>query len=357
MQQDDPILRSQPAAARDYFLACYTVALVQGQTILGTLIRHSTINGYLTAAYELFGDIPYESTHNFVAIILKAVQNYETVPKRRRMITDAMMEWLLDKATSTGSDSSFSAIVDWILLGRYTGFRASEYSQKTQKDYERIEDWPGLPSRATTRHDFIFLGDNERHLAPGEFNGDLIHYLVVTWRIQKNRMNGEKVTFGDDHASPRYSATRAARRIYTRSLRLGQKDHEPMGVYLNSSKKVKYITESLITKLLRDAASATLKIDRSHVEIKLWSTHSIRVTAANLLYRQQLSDHYIMTRLRWKSSAYLVYLRNTIHSANAHSEAISIKLTDKDTQQVSFRRLEPVEEIVRTCSQTCAEAA
>lgn len=357
MQMEDPVMRSQPAAARDYFLACYAVALVQGETILGTLIRHSTIKGYLTAAYELFGDIPYESKNNFVGIILKAVQDYEVIPQRRRMITDAMMEWLLKRAASSGQDSSDSAIVDWILLGRYTGFRASEYSQKTQKDYERIEDWPGSPSRAMTRHDFTFLGDNERHLDPRDFTDDLIHYLVVTWRIQKNRDNGEQVTFGDDRANPQYSATRAARRIYSRSLRLRQRDHEPMGVYLNGSKKVKYITDTLITNLLRDAASATLNIARSHADINLWSTHSIRVTAANLLYRQQLSDQYIMTRLRWKSDSFLVYLRNTIHSANAHSEAISIKLTKKDTQQASFRCLEPVEEIVLTCSQTCAEAA
>jgi len=194
----DPVMTSQPAEARDYFLACYAVSLVQGETIRGKLIRYSTIKNYLKAAYELFGNITYESGNTFVKIILDAVQNYETVPNRRRMITDGMMTWLIEKAARAGPDSAVSAIVDWIILGRYTGFRASEWSQKTQSKYDHIEDWPGLPSRAVTRHDFDFLGDNERHLDPSEFKDDLIHYLVITWRIQKNRQNGQKVTFGDD---------------------------------------------------------------------------------------------------------------------------------------------------------------
>ena len=223
-------MKSQPATARDYFLACYTVSLVQGETIKGSLIRHSTIKKYLEAAYNLFDNLPYESEHNFVQIILKAVENYETVPNRRRMITDDMMAWLIKKADSAEPDSAVKAIVDWILLGRYTGFRASEWSQKTQTRYDRI-DWPGLPSRAMTRLDFNFLGHNERYLNPSEFDDTVICYLVITWRIQKNRMNGQQVTFGDDLTNPRYSATRAALRIYIRSLRLGMKDNEPMGVF------------------------------------------------------------------------------------------------------------------------------
>ena len=72
-------------AAKDYFLACYAVSLVQGETILGTPIRHSTIKLYLAAARLFFDrDAASKADQQFVVIILKSVKDYEDVPKRRR---------------------------------------------------------------------------------------------------------------------------------------------------------------------------------------------------------------------------------------------------------------------------------
>jgi hypothetical protein len=357
MKQADPVMTRQPPEARDYFLACYVVSLVQGETILGKPIRHATIKKYLASAYLLFDKdrLDFQSTHKFVDIILKAVKGYEEVANRRRMITDGMMQWLLVEAARHGPDSPTRAIVDWILLGRYTGFRSSEWCQEHQSKYERIDHWPGQPARAMTRLDFKFLSDLERRLPDKDLNESIIKYLIIKWRIQKNKENGEEITFGDDTESIPYSATRAGYRIYRRSQRLGMKSNEPMAVFRNKQGRVKYITGNMVTTLLRDAASAALGIDRNDPEILLWSTHSIRVTAANLLYRKQLSDQYIMTRLRWKSNAYLIYLRNTIHSANEHSKAASIKLTTTDLQEASYRTLDSFEQIVKEC--ICPPAA
>ena len=142
-------MTSQPPAARDYFLTCYAVSLAQGDTINSTLIKHNTIKNYLDAASDLFGTLAIHSAHKFVATILKAVKDYEDIPKRRRMITDGMMQWLIAKAKHEGRDSLTRALVDWILLGRYAGFWAPEWSQTTKTAYARI-DWPGSPSRAFT---------------------------------------------------------------------------------------------------------------------------------------------------------------------------------------------------------------
>ena len=122
----------KPPAARDYFLACYTVSLVQGKTILGTPIRHSTIKLYLAAArHFLDRDAAYEADQQLVEIILKSVKDYKDMPRRCRMITDKMMRWLVSQAALSDPHSSTRPIVDWILLGRYTGFSASEWSQKS----------------------------------------------------------------------------------------------------------------------------------------------------------------------------------------------------------------------------------
>ncbi len=357
MQLTDPAMTNQPPEARDFFLSCYTVSLAQGETLNGTLIKHSTIKNYLTAACEVFGSLPYTSDHKFVATILKSIKAYEEVPKRRRMITDGMMQWLITRAQHEAPDSAIRAIVDWIILGRYAGFRAAEWSQTQLLNYKRITDWPGQPSLAFTRNDFGFLGDNERHLTPEELSLQIIRYLSIRWRKQKNGDNGQKVTFGDDLVSPDYSASRAGFRIYERSIRLGKTPDEPMAVFRDSRGKVKFITDTMVNDLLRDAARAVLGLRRGDPELKLWSTHSIRVTAANLLYRQQLSDQYIMTRLRWKSPAFLVYLRNTIYSADSHSAALSVKLTDFDKQHASYRPPDQLERLVSACCPPAAASA
>ena len=106
----------------------------------------------------------WQSEHEFVSIILKAVKSYEDVPRRCRLITDKMMQWLIDTATKCSMHSSTRAIVDWILLACYMGFKASEWSQKTQSSYSRL-DQPGSPLQAFTRLDFGFQGEDEPLLA------------------------------------------------------------------------------------------------------------------------------------------------------------------------------------------------
>ena len=117
MGMDDPTMASQPPAAKDYFLACYTVSLVQGETINGSLIKYTTIRKYLDQAYTFFGPHDYTSDNDFVGTILKSVQSYEEVPKRRRMITETMMQWLIEEASSEGANIPTRAIFDWITLG------------------------------------------------------------------------------------------------------------------------------------------------------------------------------------------------------------------------------------------------
>ena len=153
------------------------------------------------------------------------------------------------------------------------------------------------------------------------------------------------IVFARDKNNKDYCIVEAALRIRSRSKRLGMKDHEPMGVYKNKQGRTKFISTAMVTKLLRRAAVEVLGLSTNDPEIKLWSSHSIRVTAANLLHRQHLSDTFIMNRLRWKSDAFLCYLRNTIYAANSHTEKLSIKFSEKDMHQASYRHLAPHERI------------
>ena len=127
MGLSDPIMPNQDVQARNYFLACYAVLLVQGQTVLGQPVRSRIVRNYLTAAYSLFDarSISYRPllATDYINIVINTVQSYESVPNRQNMISDSMTRWLVAQAKKHHPDSAFSATVDWILLGHYTGFR------------------------------------------------------------------------------------------------------------------------------------------------------------------------------------------------------------------------------------------
>ena len=133
------------------------------------------------------------------------------------------------------------------------------------------------------------------------------------------------------------------------------KSHEPMAVFKNTRGRTQFITERMVMDLLRGAASATLNLQLTDPEISLWSTHSVRVTAANLLYCKQLSDNYRKTRLHWKSNTFLMYLRNTIYSTDEHSKAASGKLLPTDLQQATYQDNTNLDKVLNTC--TCSATA
>ena len=136
---------------------------------------------------------------------------------------------------------------------------------------------------------------------------------------------------------------RAAIRIIDRAMRLGAPVDEPIAVFKHKSNRRAFIKDSLVADHLRAAASAVLNIDKSDVGLNLWSTHSIRVTAANLLHRERFSDSFIMMRLRWSSYAFMDYLRDTIYAAEQHA---GLKISDSNLPSLaerSYRLAEPHE--------------
>ena len=80
-----------------------------------------------------------------------------------------------------------------------------------------------------------------------------------------------------------------------------------------------FITDTLVANDLCGAASAVLNINKSDNDLNLWSTHSIRVTAANLLHMEKFADSFIMKCLCWSSYDYMDYPRGTIYAAEQHA--------------------------------------
>lgn len=258
--------------------------------------------------------------------MLDTVKKYESVAKRRNMISDPMAHWLHKLAQSQKDDTCHAAIVDWVKLGRYTGFRSSEWCQTKMNTFARITDLEGQPTQAMILTDFVFLDKNERVLTikHRSFDASAVAFVRICWRYQKNAQNGETITFARDDTHPSFCPVRAALRIALRAIRLGVSHDTPLGVYRDATGKRRFITDSQTATLLRRAAAATFGLRPNDPALALWSTHSIRVTAANLLHRQQFSDSYIQKRLRWQSNTFLMYLRNTIYGAKQHKLRLDI---------------------------------
>ena len=255
------------------------------------------------------------------------------------MITDGMVQWFIEEAKNHSADSAMVAITDRIILGQYTGAHASKWCQTIQLDHACIDKWPGTPSLAFTRDDFTFLGPQECQLTNADIRHmtiDHTHRVRIKWRKQKNKDNGQKIVFTRDEKYPDYCAVQAAIRIYLCLFRLGTPPHKPLGLFKNSRGLKKYITTTMMASHLRSCASLVLNINKDDPSLKLWSTHSIRVTAANLFYQANLLDSYIQTHLRWKSSSFLMYLRSTIYGADTHTKVINATLGTKEQTKVLY---------------------
>ena len=143
-------------------------------------------------------------------------------------------------------------------------------------------------------------------------------------RYQKNGDHGQDITFARDLKNPEFCPVETALVIVARAARPCVPKKEPIAVYKAMDGQRKFIiTDTDANTPLRLAAHKVLEIPRGDPELNRWSTHSIRVTAANLLHRQKFSDSYIQNRLRWKKDAFKLYLRNTFYTADQHTLYIS----------------------------------
>ena len=330
--------------ARNFLIACYAVALVQGETLLSTKIRHNTLKGYIKMACTCHTNLglpdPRKAPIDLIKIITDAVNKYEKVPNRREMIHDAMYEHMLvlyKKFFLKDPDCFVVSLCEWLFLGRYTGFRREEWCNEKAHEYVRIDDplWEGNDVRSVAIEDFTFFDTKGAPVQvpqttwnePASQLPTNIAFVELCIRKQKNNDNFQKITYSCCHKNPLLCPVYAAFRIHCRGLRLGAPPTYPAAIYWDrSSGSHKLITSRQVNTFLRQTASSTFGIPANSKLLEKWSCHSIRVTAANLLHRAQYSDSYIKNRLRWRSDAFLMYLRNTFYTAKDHTSALALDI-------------------------------
>lgn len=99
----------------------------------------------------------------------------------------------------------------------------------------------------------------------------------------------------------------------------------PLSVYRAPNGTPYNITTADVETVMRRAAASLYNLDpiKHRTELSLWSSHSLRVGACTMLYSKGFSEMEIKYLLRWKSSAFMTYLRNLAVTSRRHNIAIN----------------------------------
>ncbi len=198
-------------------------------------------------------------------------------------------------AGASPRDSVDSVLFDIFSLIRVGGFRVAEYAQQTQTKVDEYECPSGSKViKAFTSLDWRFY-DSSGHLITLHSLDDLAKApkkLQITFRIQKNCKNGQKITLTANDKYPHICPVCSAYCIFLCAKRLGQADDQPMGVYLNHQGIVKYLTGNKIAELLQSIAKYCHP-DLTRDEISRFASHSGRVWAVVLLDEAGMNPDFI----------------------------------------------------------------
>ncbi len=265
----------------------------------------------------------FNDNSSMAATILKNYEEQENIATQRSPLNERFFASMLEIMDSSDFMSKEHTLCDLAILSRYLGFRLSEYGQKSHSKPE-YHVFPGGKEvlKAISSQDLVFFRKDGKQLI--EYNSnevDEIDRLDITFKVQKNRRNGEKKDVLPDRENPEMCPVRAALRLVRRANKLGQSPSLPCVVYQFKDKK-RYATGKDVSSFLQNIAKK-LYPDMPETEIKKFSSHSLRVTAAVLLHEQGHDGDYIKIQLRWLGDSYRLYLRSTHRILQQHSDSLS----------------------------------
>ena len=123
-------------------------------------------------------------------------------------------------------DSKKNLMFAMTCLGRFIGPRVSKYAQTSSKKVD-MHKYPSGKEviKAFTANDFVFFDKSGHTLELLDDSClDQAHKVKITWRIQKNRQNSQKITLSGEKTCLTICAVCAAGQMVLRAQRLGQPD-------------------------------------------------------------------------------------------------------------------------------------
>jgi hypothetical protein len=109
------------------------------------------------------------------------------------------------------------------------------------------------------------------------------------------------------------------------SILTNSSPHMPLSVYKGTDGQPYNIITVEVERVIRAAAATLFQLDpiKNKAQLALWSSHSLRVGACTTLYSQGFAEMEIKYLLRWKSNAFMTYLRNLAVTSRRHNIAMN----------------------------------
>ena len=318
-------------------LSMYALHLAAGNNIHCRSLRLATIEQYVLAASSLlaqFSGVDYrkEGTGSgrlgpLLSAVYREHRRYEAVPDRREPYDLHMHRAARAEASNHSVLTLIPSLTDWFEVGLMAGLRLSEWAQPSGKGSvltPTLHDVPGINprTRALIADDVRALTTDLRHargLALANLDPSKIAKMWVKFRVQKNGQHGEERLFVPNPTSGGHCFVSAMLRILRRFDRVRRLDSRidpsttPLSVCWDAvAREARLIVSSNIDTFMRYLASKVYHIDpiREKAALQKWGSHSLRVGACVLLHAMDFSTIDIQWMLRWRSQAFMVYLRN-----------------------------------------------
>jgi hypothetical protein len=296
------------------------------------VLQSSTLHRYTTAVNTLFQLRSFKqptdlsNPSNMAGIITNNLIKAETVASQRSPLDSPIFTELQRAASSSHScNSDQNLLFNILTLARFIGPCISEYAQTTQNkaNYHVYPSGTHI-TKAFTANDFIFHGKNS-HVLMKIDNSSLkfAAFIQITWCIQKNHQNGQKIKLSADTNNPLICPVQGALQMVMRARRLAQPDDMPVACYCYRTKKALliFITGSKIATLLCKAVKK-VQPSTSADDFKKYSSHLLRVWACVLLDEANMSPSFIQKCLRWLGDLFKMYLRDTKAIQDKHLAAL-----------------------------------
>jgi hypothetical protein len=284
-----------------------------GNTILAKAIKATTVERYLRAAAKIHTsqghcnpilDLQKRRYYLITEIIIET-KRWESMPNRREPLTWAMVEYL--QTLKCFPSSLLAALTDWFIVGMFAGFRLSEWGQPANlpstSPYQQGRRGDSL---AVTATDIQFTSQG----------------FSITWRYQKNNINGETIIFHAIPGCPARCPYLAIKRILARASSLHHDPSKPLAMYSDAQNQCHLITDKNISIWLQQAAKIAHGITNP-VYLARWTSHSVRVGACVALHEAGAEPPTIKNRLRWRSDTFADYLRHTGRLAANHAALLT----------------------------------
>ena len=337
----------------------YAVHLGTGNSIHCKSIKVESIKQYVLAirkfmehftAYDFGKHSQAASTlDSGLLAIFEEFKAYDSRPNRREPYTLEMHAEVCRRAEplrQAHSAGKIPALCDWFECGLYAGLRNGEWAQPTSKRdplrpalHETKKPKPSdTPQDA--RHQRLVLAllagdirvethDHRRAVGLDILKLKLsdIAKLWIRFRSQKNGDDGEEKLFTRNPNETGSCFVASMYRILSRfALLKCDPLVTPLGAYQLPNGLVQLITSDDIEWLMRDVAKQIYQLNPAtkadKEALQRWSAHSLRVGATVLLHGLGFSPTDIKFLLRWRSEAFMLYLRNLAVLARRHNSAI-----------------------------------